>query len=58
MGVTVGDVLHANRVIFTSASFTHISYIAPFVGRVVALVLKGNNYKCVLFDDGEKIDPR
>jgi hypothetical protein len=33
-------------------------YIAPFVGRVVALVLKGNNYKCILFDDGEMIKQR
>ena len=23
-----------------------------YVGRAVALVLKGNNYKCILFDDG------
>jgi hypothetical protein len=38
--------------------FTHISYVAPFVGRVVALVLKGNNYKCILFDDGEMIEQR
>jgi hypothetical protein len=38
--------------------FTHISYVAPFVGRVVALVLKGNNYKCILFDDEEMIEQR